>query len=71
MLPLVGEWSVLIWIDWLLGKRGWGIPMERLGTWFYIYPLEWLCWFVIPIGLMLYWRYWIRKQPDYKKMDEM
>jgi len=71
MLPLVEEWSILIFVDWMLGKRGWGIPTQWVGTLIYMYFVDWFFWFIFPLISMLYWRYWVRKQPDYDKMDEM
>jgi len=36
-----------------------------------MYFVDWFFWFIFPLISMLYWRYWVRKQPDYDKMDEM
>jgi hypothetical protein len=67
---LLGEYAILILIDWLRGIQGWGLPGFGLpgtpwtSTWFLIYITEWLCWFIIPIVTMLWWRAWAKKHPE-------
>ncbi|MGQ9760145.1 MAG: hypothetical protein ACUVQ5_06235 [Candidatus Methanomethylicaceae archaeon] len=69
-LLFLNEYAILIFIDWLRGISGWGLPGYGLpggpwtGTFIVIYPLEWICWFIIPIISMLWWRSWAKKHPE-------
>lgn len=67
---LMGEWAILVFLDWLLGRPGFGLPGYGLpgtpwtGTFIVVYVLEWVCWFIIPIITMLWWRAWAKKHPE-------
>lgn len=66
----MGEWAILVFIDWLLGRPGFGLPGYGLpgtpwtGTFVVVYLLEWICWFIIPTITMLWWRAWSKKHPE-------
>ncbi|MEM0232220.1 MAG: hypothetical protein QXI49_01235 [Candidatus Methanomethylicaceae archaeon] len=67
---LMGEYAILVFLDWLLGRPGFGLPGYGLpgtpwtGTFIVVYVLEWVCWFIIPIITMLWWRAWAKKHPE-------
>ncbi|MEM2742929.1 MAG: hypothetical protein QXF54_02880 [Candidatus Methanomethylicaceae archaeon] len=67
---LMGEWAILVFLDWLLGRPGFGLPGYGLpgtpwtSTFVVVYVLEWVCWFIIPIITMLWWRAWAKKHPE-------
>ncbi|MEM4528976.1 MAG: hypothetical protein QXW27_00350 [Candidatus Methanomethylicaceae archaeon] len=67
---LMGEYAILVFLDWLLGRPGFGLPGYGLpgtpwtGTFVVVYVLEWVCWFIIPIITMLWWRAWAKKHPE-------
>ncbi|MEM0101060.1 MAG: hypothetical protein QW522_02330 [Candidatus Methanomethyliaceae archaeon] len=66
----MGEYAILVFLDWLLGRPGFGLPGYGLpgtpwtGTFIVVYVLEWVCWFIIPIITMLWWRAWAKKHPE-------
>lgn len=69
----IGEWAILVFLDWLLGKAppgyfglpGFGLPgTPWTGTFVVLYLLEWVCWFVIPTITMLWWRAKIKRHPE-------
>ncbi|MCX8182155.1 MAG: hypothetical protein N3D12_03445 [Candidatus Methanomethyliaceae archaeon] len=69
-LLFLGEYAILILFDWLRGISSWGLPGYGLpgtpwtNTFLLIYVMEWLCWFVIPVVTMLWWRSWAKKHPE-------
>lgn len=67
---LLGEYAILVFLDWMLGRPGFGLPGYGLpggpwtSTFVLLYIMEWICWFIIPIITMLWWRAWSKRHPE-------